>query len=234
MTMSTPSATMSERSGEACESIGQTFAGRTLTARPNALRKPRSAFFSASFHLGRCISSMGPPIDPKRMASERAHTSRVSSGKWTPCASKPAPPILASSYVIWQSGKSCVRRSTLRASSSPASKCRHGCKGVERKVQGRVTGHSVCTCGPAALPRGRCHLLAALPPSTASRSSSTSSATTSAFFSQDFSRKISITARGVRGLSAPAGVRGDGSTHPDATPIRGADGDTESRLTFAM
>eukprot|EP00966_Prymnesium_polylepis_P189841 4399126-Prymnesium_polylepis.2 len=87
MTMSTPPEMRSGRSGLACESAGYTFAGRTFTPRSNACRMPSSAFFSASFHFGRCCSSTGPPIEPKRMASLAAHTSRVASGKCTPCAS---------------------------------------------------------------------------------------------------------------------------------------------------
>eukprot|EP00964_Phaeocystis_antarctica_P066491 scaffold40182_cov67-Phaeocystis_antarctica.AAC.2 len=53
---------------------------------------PSTAFFSESFHLGRCCSETGPPTEPNKMASLSAHAWRVDSGKCSPLASNAAPP----------------------------------------------------------------------------------------------------------------------------------------------
>ena len=75
---------------------GKTFTGRILAKRPKPLRRPRIA---ASGRMG-ALSHLGPPTEPKRIASLSLALSRVSGRNGSPYWSMAEPPTKSSLYAI--------------------------------------------------------------------------------------------------------------------------------------
>src|SRR5215510_9540241 len=114
MTMMSVCSTTSRLSGEAATSMGKQVAGRRLAKRSSSLRRPRRPR-SGRFSWGR-LSHLGPPTEPKRMASLRSQRARVAGGRGSPVASMAAPPIRAGSNSKATPVARPTTSSTLRAS----------------------------------------------------------------------------------------------------------------------